>query len=147
MTDFSKATPRPKSWNDKAWDFMWAGKCEGCDTVSAMALFAQAETDAILAEVARLREQIDGAYRERNQVVAALAWCFPSGVKKTAIEGWDPAWHNCVYIDLPTGQASWHFHDDDASLFAGLPAYVGEWDGHSTPEKYARLAALEPHHD
>lgn len=85
---------------------------------------------------------IDAVYIERNQVVAALAKCFPSGLKKTAIEGWDPAWHNCVYIDLPTGQASWHFHDDDAWMFKGLPSYLGEWDGHSTPEKYKRLHAL-----
>jgi hypothetical protein len=87
-------------------------------------------------------DELNAAYRERNQVVAALARCFPSGLKKTAIEGWDPAWHNCVYIDLPTGQASWHIHDDDAELFAGLPPYIGEWDGHSTPEKYERLAKL-----
>jgi hypothetical protein len=88
------------------------------------------------------RDALNAAYRERNQVVAALAKCFPSGLKKTAISGWDSAWHNCVYIDLPTGQASWHFHDDDAELFAGLPPYIGEWDGHSTPEKYERLAKL-----
>jgi hypothetical protein len=85
----------------------------------------------------------DAAYHERNQVVAALARCFPSGVKKTAIEGWDTAWHNCVYIDLPTGQASWHYHDDDTALFEDLPPYKGVWDGHSTPEKYERLARLK----
>lgn len=84
----------------------------------------------------------DEIYRERNAVVAALAKLFPSGLKKTEIEGWEPEWHNCVYIDLPTGQVSWHFHDNDVNLFAGLPPYEGEWDGHTTPEKYARLAAL-----
>lgn len=87
-------------------------------------------------------DAIDAAYKERNQVVAALAKCFPSGIAKTAIEGWDEAWHNCVYIDLPTGQASWHYHDRDAYLFEGLPSYTEEWDGHSTPEKYERLHAL-----
>lgn len=85
----------------------------------------------------------DGAYKERNQVVSALARCFPSGVNKTAIEGWDEAWHNCVYIDLPTGQASWHFHDREWPLFVGLPVYNKPWDGHSTPEKYRRLGELE----
>lgn len=84
----------------------------------------------------------DAAYLERNQVVAALAKCFPSGVARTAIEGWSEDWHGCVYIDLPTGQASWHFHDSHAHLFAGLPAYAGSWDGHTTEEKYARLARL-----
>ena len=82
---------------------------------------------------------MDSVYLERNQTVAALARCFPSGIKKTAIDGWDEAWHNCVYIDLPTGQVSWHFHDREMYLFAGLPAYEGEWDGHDTEEKYRRV--------
>lgn len=89
-----------------------------------------------------MRAAKDGAYLERNRVVAALACCFPAGVARTAIEGWDPEWENCVYIDLPTGQVSWHFHDDHAHLFARLPKYAGTWDGHDTPEKYRRLSAL-----
>ena len=84
----------------------------------------------------------DGAYTERNRLVALLSTMFPSGIKKTAIPGWDEAWHGCVYIDLPNGQASWHYHDSEAHLFARLPPYQGDWDGHSTEEKYARIAAL-----
>ncbi len=84
----------------------------------------------------------DQAYNERNRLVACLASHYPAGIKKTAIEGWDPAWHNCVYIDLPTGQASWHYHDREADLFAHLPPYKGEWDGHTTDEKYQRIADL-----
>lgn len=89
-----------------------------------------------------MRAAKDGAYLERNRVVAALACCFPAGVARTAIEGWDPEWENCVYIDLPTGQVSWHFHDNHAHLFARLPRYAGTWDGHDTSEKYRRLAEL-----
>ena len=85
---------------------------------------------------------IDAVYEERNKVVAALAKCFPSGTAKTAIEGWDPEWHGCVYIDLPSGQVSWHFHERQAYLFDDLGPYQGQWDGHDTPEKYRRLAAL-----
>jgi hypothetical protein len=84
----------------------------------------------------------DCAYEERNRLVALLARIYPSGIKQTAIEGWDPEWHGCVYIDLPTGQCSWHFHDRDAGLFDGLSPYSGEWDGHSTTEKYERVAKL-----
>jgi hypothetical protein len=84
----------------------------------------------------------DGAYLERNQLVAALSKLFPAGVARTAIEGWLDDWHGCVYIDLPTGQVSWHFHDTQAHLFAHLPTYSEKWDGHDTPEKYKRLAAL-----
>jgi hypothetical protein len=92
--------------------------------------------------LADMRKRKDDAYEERNKVVAALARVFPSGIARTAIEGWSDDWHGCVYIDLPTGQVSWHFHDSQAHLFAGLPPYAGEWDGHDTPEKYRRLAAL-----
>jgi hypothetical protein len=97
---------------------------------------------ALAAEVRDLRERKDAAYLERNRVVAALAKCFPSGIARTAIEGWSEDWHGCVYIDLPTGQVSWHFNDAHAHLFDGLPPYTGKWDGHDTDEKYRRLAAL-----
>ena len=97
---------------------------------------------ALAAEVRDLRARKDGAYYERNQVVAALAKCFPSGTARTAIEGWSEDWHGCVYIDLPTGQVSWHYHDSHAHLFADLPEYRGGWDGHDTPEKYRRLNVL-----
>lgn len=98
-------------------------------------------TDAALRD---MEARKDAAYLERNQVVAALAKCFPSGVGRTAIEGWSEDWHGVVYIDLPTGQASWHHHDSQAYLFADLPPYTKPWDGHTTPEKYERLAAMKP---
>lgn len=108
-----------------------------------LAALASRATDApAQGELAAMEARKDAAYLERNQVVAALAKCFPSGVARTAIEGWSEDWHGCVYIDLPTGQASWHFHDSQAYLFDGLPAYAGKWDGHTTDEKYARLAKL-----
>lgn len=89
-----------------------------------------------------MRARKDAAYEERNRVVAALASVFPAGIARTAIEGWSEDWHGCVYIDLPTGQASWHYHDSHAHLFAHLPPYAGIWDGHTTAEKYERLAKL-----
>lgn len=98
------------------------------------------------AELAALRETKDGAYLERNRCVAliarmALAMGLRAGLARTAIEGWSEDWHGCVYIDLPTGQCSWHFHDSQAHLFDGLPTYAGKWDGHTTPEKYGRVDA------
>ena len=96
-------------------------------------------------ELSRLRDieqRKDAAYEERNRVVAALAAVYPSGIARTAIEGWSDYWHGCVYIDLPTGQASWHYHDSQAHLFAHLPAYTQHWDGHTTDEKYDRLFQL-----
>ena len=97
--------------------------------------------DEAAKEIKELRKAKDAAYLERNQVVAAFASCFlGAGIAKTAIEGWEPEWHNCVYIDTPTGQVSWHYHDSQADLFAHLPPYLGKWDGHTTEEKYRRLA-------
>ena len=97
---------------------------------------------AVSPALAEMEARKDAAYLERNQVVAALAKAYPSGTARTAIEGWSEDWHQCVYIDLPTGQSSWHYHDSQAYLFADLPPYTGKWDGHTTEEKYARLAAL-----
>jgi len=88
------------------------------------------------------RRYKDEAYTERNKLVRLLASLYLSGIKKTAIEGWDEAWHWCVYIDLPNGQASWHFHIDDLPLFDDLPPYTGEWDGHTTEEKYRKIIEL-----
>jgi hypothetical protein len=100
------------------------------------------EHQQLLTELQQMTALKDSAYLERNQVVAALAKSFPSGIAKTAIEGWSEDWHGCVYIDLPTGQASWHYHDSQAYLFEGLPVYEGQWDGHDTPQKYQRLSQM-----
>ena len=103
----------------------------------------QAELERVRGEIVAMRQRKDGAYLERNRVVAALASCFPSGIARTAIEGWDEEWHGCVYIDLPTGQVSWHYHDSHAHLFAHLPPYTKPWDGHTTEEKYERVVLLK----
>lgn len=92
-----------------------------------------------MTELEEMEARKDAAYFERNRVVAVLARCFPSGKARTAIEGWSEDWHGCVYIDLPVGQVSWHYHDSHAFLFKDLPEYQGSWDGHTTEEKYARL--------
>jgi hypothetical protein len=98
-----------------------------------------------VAGIAEMEARKDAAYEERNRVVSTLAWMalwagWKAGIARTAIEGWSEDWHGCVYIDFPNGQASWHYHDSHAPLFAGLPSYAGSWDGHTTPEKYERLA-------
>jgi hypothetical protein len=88
------------------------------------------------------QEEKDEAYRQRNYLVAALARLFPSGIRATNIEGWDPEWHGCVYIDLPSGQISYHYHDSEAHLFAHLPPYTKEWDGHGKELVHNRLRLL-----
>jgi hypothetical protein len=84
----------------------------------------------------------DEAYFERNNLVAALARLYPSGVARTDIPGWDPEWNGICFIDLPTGQISYHYHDREAYLFEGLPPYTKPWDGHDKVIVHERLRAL-----
>lgn len=55
----------------------------------------------------------------------ALSAGFRAGIGADVTE---PEWP-VVYIELPDGQVSWH-----------MPAHVKDWDGHTTPEKFARIA-------
>jgi hypothetical protein len=149
---------------DDAWPFYWvsgteSGWCaeDGCNVDCAdtepefMAHYwprylgpchTPAEVAAREAAAAQAMEaRKDAAYEERNRVVALLAAVFPSVRARTAIEGWSEDWHGCIYITLPTGQASWHYHDSHAHLFAHVPEGEAQWDGHTTPEKYDRVAA------
>ena len=103
-----------------------------------------AARDEAKTELDLMRERKDGAYLERNQCVSliarmALKLGYDVKVCRTAIEGWSEDWHGCVYITLPTGQVSWHFHDSQAYLFDRLPKGEAVWDGHDTPTKYERV--------
>ena len=111
--------------------------------------FKEFEVDLSAPNLQSMRAARDQAYSERNRVVATLARCYPAGIRKTAIEGWDPAWHNCVYIDLPTGQISYHYHDTEHWLFQDLPTYEKPYDGHDKETVHQRLRdvvdVMNPH--
>lgn len=98
-----------------------------------------AEAEARTVEVLSDKNE---AYRQRNYLVAALAKLFPSGIRKTDIPGWEDDWHGCCFIDLPSGQISYHFHDSHAHLFADLPAYETLWDGHDKETVHSRLLSI-----
>ncbi len=101
------------------------------------------------AELDDMRTAKSGAFTERNRLVALLARAVLTSGGKAGRrkhepdndQNWDAEWWTLVSIDLPTGQVSWHFHDSDAHLVADLPVYEGSWDGHSTEEKYQRVAS------
>jgi len=87
---------------------------------------------------------LSAAYRERARLVAFLASLFPSVLAYADPD--EPDWA-VVYISSPAGQLSWHIAPDDVELFAHVPKVTpddkrAEWDGHDTPTKYERLAAL-----
>lgn len=106
----------------------------------SMGEIEQAREDAEKVAEERMKA-MDAAYNERNYLVALLARLYPSGIRPTTIEGWDPVWQNCVYIDTPAGQVSYHYHDKEARMFEGLPPYTREWDGHDKLMVHMRLLA------
>jgi hypothetical protein len=120
---------------------------------------ALAVLDASLSGASNFQIAIDGAYAERNKCIAAIAhlarargWSVGLGEHQDEPgKAWDSEWRTVVFIDLPSGQVSWHIHDSQRPLFAGLSVYAParergddapQWDGHSTEEKYARLERL-----
>src|ERR1035437_1329232 len=89
-----------------------------------------------------LTRQKDGAYRERDQLVALLSKVFPSHLAIHEKE-WEEevGWSNIVCVHLPTGDASWHIPDSELPMFSHLVVRESHFDGHTTEEKYERLAA------
>ncbi|MFE7462274.1 WDGH domain-containing protein [Nocardiopsis terrae] len=86
----------------------------------------------------------DDVYRERARLAAYIAARHPSRIAYNDPES--PDWP-VLYIDTPASQLTWHLSPDDLDLFAHVPVVAPEhprarWDGHTTPEKYRRLAAL-----
>lgn len=82
---------------------------------------------------------MDGVYRERSHLVAHLAALYPSvwGTDRA-----EPDWP-VVYVQTPEGQMSWHIAPADFELFSHVPQDESVvWDGHTTEEKYRRLARL-----
>lgn len=93
-----------------------------------------------------LEEDKDKAYRERNLVLALLVECLKRGMTSNEIgikqddrEDWEDEWRNVLFIDLPTGQISWHLHKSELVNFPNVPKYQGNYDGHTTEEKYERI--------
>lgn len=119
-----------------------------CDDPCASAEGINAMADEKRAKAIEIA--LDPVYNERNRCVAAIAamaiahgWNAGLGLHEG--ETCDDEWRTVVFVDLPTGQVSWHIHTRELPLFRKLPPYKGVWDGHTTEQKYARLAALTGH--
>lgn len=96
--------------------------------------------------LAKALEERDDAYKERNRLVAFLARLYPAHLAmhhdSPDASTWDPEWRTVVCVHTPAGQMAWHIHVRELPLFASLHFEANDWDGHTTGEKYARLAAL-----
>lgn len=79
-------------------------------------------------------------YEERSRLIALISKMFPnSSIEKD--DNRDDEFSNVVYIELPTGQVSWHIRESEKDLFKHLERKGTKWDGHSTQEKYERIEA------
>ena len=75
------------------------------------------------------------AYLDRNLAVQALAKMAERLGYTTGIKD-DREWP-ILYIDLPTGQVSWHIPKQE--ILTDFKEYNGKWDGHDLHEKRKRL--------
>jgi len=71
------------------------------------------------------------AYDVRNcEVIGAIHWALVIGYQAGfRFDSAEPEWP-VAFIELPTGQVSWH-----------LAQHPVVWDGHTTEQKYERIAA------
>lgn len=87
----------------------------------------------------------DDVYRERARLVAHLASLYPSVLAYS--DPAEPDWP-VLTVNAPTGQMSWHISPDDLDLFGHVEQVTDTddprviWDGHTTEQKYDRLALL-----
>lgn len=96
----------------------------------------------------KVTQEKNGAYFERNQLLVLLAhlaiamgWKVGVGQHPASDTTWEADWRTILFVQLPTGQCCWHFHDVERELLKGLPQWTEAWDGHSTPTKYGRVLA------
>lgn len=86
------------------------------------------ELAEVLTEIVRQDTNYDARY---ILVLRAMGLAAQSGIATgIRIDPEDPAWP-VVFIELPTGQVSWH-----------LPSHSTGWDGHLTVEKFSRIKAF-----
>ena len=80
-------------------------------------------------------------YGDRNQaVILAAQMARQLGYRVGVRE--DEDGRPVLYIDLPTGQVSWHLqHERIERVLCMFPRYKGEWDGHSRHRRWKRIAA------
>lgn len=97
---------------------------------------------ALQGQVRVLTDANNNVYRERNKLVCLLSKVFPASLEDHKLkdgEEWDDDWKKVVFINLPTGQATWHIHKSEEPMFAHLESVGNKWDGHTTEEKYKRV--------
>ncbi len=80
-------------------------------------------------------DSMDEAYFDRNQLVQAMAKMAVKLGYNVGIKSYPK--YPIIYIELPTGQVSWHIPRKE--LIVELPEYIGVWDNHDLDEKRKRI--------
>jgi hypothetical protein len=96
------------------------------------------QDDPAVIVVENLNHVLRNVYAERNRLAQALAKMsmemeYNVGIKDDK-EDKD---YVILYIDLPTGQVSWHIPKKE--LIGKFPEYNGNWDSHDTKSKIERV--------
>lgn len=105
---------------------------------------ARSNTEEIIELVRNLAKGKNSAYYERNQLVSFLSRLYPSHLARhpESDTKWEDAWRWIICIHSPKGQLTWHIHETEKKFFSHLKEKPGHWDGHTTPQKYARLRRI-----
>jgi hypothetical protein len=109
--------------------------------------FFQRRLETLRNRLNKTEQERDGLYTERAHLIALLAaWTNDAVIAPAAdADGWQT-----VYLNLDGVQASWHIARHDADLFEYVEHVTSDdpraqWDGHTTEQKYRRIAALVKH--
>lgn len=103
--------------------------------------------EALVARAETAEARAGDLLRERNLLVAVAARLAIESDRAAWIgfregEGIEAEWRNVAYLDLPTGQVSFHLHESERPLFAALPQIDDGFDGHDRGVKAARMLAF-----
>ena len=97
------------------------------------------------AENARLRSVTQSTYFERDACVGlisqmAILLGHPAGTGRFNVaEQNGTQAQNRVIVDLPSGQVSWEFLEEDAHLFQSLPQYEGQFVDQTIRDIYSKV--------
>ena len=94
--------------------------------------------DSDLSSIDTETERLLDVYAERNRIAQALGRMamemkYNVGIKNDSEDNE----YVILYIDLPTGQVSWHIPKRE--LIGEFPEYQEEWDGHQIETKIERV--------
>lgn len=83
-------------------------------------------------------DKINEVYTERNMCISLIVRLAMAKGLKTGVRP-NQDWP-IVFVELPAGQVSWHIPEAEFhKYFPSMNEYDGEWDGHTTEEKYRRV--------